>query len=110
MRLSQNDQHEFQHFLYKFRLLKLLIFEELLACGVFDFFEDLGAEDQLQGGVDDGVDIVCILFLAAVVEEYVDDFEAKKLEVKEVSISQGFFLLFSYHPVDEGYKIIKSVG
>ncbi len=111
MGLSKYDQHELKHLLDKFRLLQLLIFNELFAGGVLDFFEDLGAQNELEGGIDNGINVFGVFLLAAVVQEYVDDFEAKELEAEETGTSKGWglSLLSADQPVDQGDQVVESV-
>ena len=101
VRLSEDHQKEFQHFLHQLRLLKFVLINELFADGVLDFFEYLGAQDQLKGGVDDGVDIICVLLSTAMVQKHVDYFEAEELEIVKASGTELFLILFSDEPVDE---------
>jgi hypothetical protein len=110
--LSQYDQQELQHFLDELGLLQLFILGELFASSILDFLEDLGAQNELEGSVDDRVDIFCVLFLTTVVEEDVDNLEAKKLEVEEMGVfgSGWLFFLLSDNPVDQGNQVIEPVG
>ena len=79
---------------------------------MLDFFEDLGAENELEGGVNDGVDVIGVVLLATVVEKDVDNFEAEELEVKEVGVSGGggLFFLPANDPVDKGNEVVEPVG
>lgn len=114
MRLSQHNQQKLQHFLHEFRFLYFqgLLFNELFTGGVFYFFEYLRAQDQLQCGINDGVDVFGVFLFAAVVEEDVDHLEAEELDVVEEGVpgDVGALLLLTHDPVDQGDQIIKSVG
>lgn len=110
MRLSQNHEEKFQHFLHEFRFLQLVLLDQLLADGVFDFFEYLGTKDQLQGGVDDRIHVVGVFLSTAVVEEDVDDLEAEELEVVQTFGGDLLFILFADEPVDQGDQVVEPVG
>lgn len=112
MRFPQNYQQKLQHLLHQFCFLQLAILNELFASCVFDFFEDLGAENELESGVDNGVDVIGVVLLAAMIEKDVDNFKAEELKVKKVGVAGGWGLFFlpANNPVDEGNKVVESIG
>lgn len=76
MGFPEHNEQKLEHFLNKFRLLELSFLNKLLTRRIFYFFEDLRAQNQLQRGIDNRIDIFRILLLTTMVEQDIDRFEA----------------------------------
>lgn len=55
---THDQQHELEELEDSVAFDDCVLLDELLSEGGFDLFEDLGAEDELDGGVGDGEDVL----------------------------------------------------